>query len=221
MNYTENCSNCEFRKDCLDKQSRMHKGRCYIDAIAEKLKIKKRDVFKAMNAYVWFTGLRYTAPNDMRFQEYWQHQSESQKKTYFKNRIVTYNAKLKQFEDYQSRVANAGLKLDDSKIVRVMVAIFNFAYDAWRDGDEVRCMHCGTWIENNAKHNRKYCDECAGTRNKSDETKKIFCIDCGELVWIENKDNKTCRCYDCQTKANKEATRIRVAKYRAKKAATA
>ena len=227
MNYTENCSNCEFRKDCENKHQRMYKGRCYIDAIAEKLKIKKRDVYNAMDSYEWYTSVPYTAPNDKKFKDYWCKLSESQKKEYFKDRISDYNEDLKQYDDYEYQMKSAKLKIDDTKIVRVLVAIFNFAYDAWRDTDEVRCMICGRMMQNNSKHNRKYCGQidCFDWNKMleaSTPEKQIICIDCGIPVKLEPKDNKSCRCSQCQKKADKEATRIRVAKYRAKKkAATA
>lgn len=221
-----NCNQCEFRKDCAIRQTKMYKGECFIDEIAEKLKIKKRDVYKAIESYTWLTGLDTTANSSDEFVKWWYTLTESEKKRYFEDKIETYIEKMKNLkycepdDTYEVRLAKSPFKPNNSKIVRVMVAIFNFAYDAWRDGEQVRCLKCGCWIENNSRHNRMYCDDCRQEAKYTPKPeKRIFCIDCGVPVYLEAKDNKSCRCCDCQRKANKEATRIRVAKYRAKKAA--
>lgn len=221
------CIECEFRKNCLIRQRKMYKGKCYIDAIAEKLNIKKQDVYKSIESYIWLTGMEVTASKDVDFIKWWIKLSESEKKCFFKDIIITNleEEKNQKYCDpnvatYETRLANSPFKPDDSKIVRVMVAIFNFAYDAWRDVDKVRCIECENWIENNSKHNRKYCEECAKKmKNNSKLIKDKICIECGIEYSVESKDTRSCRCESCQIEANKKATRIRVAKYRAKKKA--
>lgn len=223
-----NCNQCEFRKDCAIRQTKMYKGECYIDEIAEKLKIKKRDVYKAILSYLWLSGIDANAPDDKQFIDYWRKLTESQKKTYMSNVFEEFQEEVKNSKyvepnnTYECRLKKSPLKPDDSKIIRVMVAIFNFAYDAWRDSDTVRCMECGKWIDNNSKHNRKYCEKCAKKmKNKQKPIKSMICIDCGIEYSIEPKDTRSCRCGACQMEANKKATRIRVARYRAKKKAEA
>lgn len=223
-----NCNQCEFRKDCAIRQTKMYKGECYIDEIAEKLKIKKRDVYKAIESYTWLTGLDTTANSSDDFVTWWCKLTESEKKRFFENKIETYIEKMKNLKycepdnTYEARLAKSPFKPNNSKIVRVMVAIFNFAYDAWRDSDTVRCMECGKWIENNSKHNRKYCEKCAKKmKNKPKPIKSMICMDCGIEYSIEPKDTRSCRCGACQMEADKKATRIRVARYREKKKAEA
>jgi hypothetical protein len=48
------------------------------------------------------------------------------------------------------------------------------------------------------------------------QTKPIQCVDCGKWFEVGNKDNKTCRCYDCVNEHKRELIRLRVKKYREK-----
>lgn len=45
-------------------------------------------------------------------------------------------------------------------------------------------------------------------------TKTIQCVDCGEWISIPVKDNKTCRCDECNAEYKREQTRLRVQRYR-------
>lgn len=69
-----------------------------------------------------------------------------------------------------------------------------------------------------------YCRKCKPTyeplyKGKDEmsldyEPKKIICVDCGKVVYIDNyKNNTTCRCQDCQYEANKLAKREWKRKY--------
>ena len=46
------------------------------------------------------------------------------------------------------------------------------------------------------------------------QTKDIQCIDCGEWICIPVKDNKRCRCDECNAEYKREQTRLRVQKHR-------
>ena len=52
------------------------------------------------------------------------------------------------------------------------------------------------------------------------EYKSIKCVDCGDEVWINSKDTKTCRCEECQKNRdvllNRESSRKRMKIYREK-----
>lgn len=45
--------------------------------------------------------------------------------------------------------------------------------------------------------------------------KKIACVDCGVVFTVSAKNNKTCRCTECQKARDKENTRKRVQRFRA------
>ena len=46
------------------------------------------------------------------------------------------------------------------------------------------------------------------------QTKDIQCIDCGKWFSVSIKDNKTCRCNECNVEHKRELNRLRVQKYR-------
>ena len=48
------------------------------------------------------------------------------------------------------------------------------------------------------------------------QTKAIQCIDCGEWFNVGIRDNKSCRCSECNAEYKREQTRQRVQKYRNK-----
>lgn len=120
------------------------------------------------------------------------------------------------------------LELDESSYHELA-----FTYLNWKNGGGYKkCKSCGRLFR--IKHNaigkddklKKgeqnpgaiYCRNCS-TKSESKyknqdifsldyEPKKVMCIDCGSIVYIDNyKNNTTCRCLDCQKKANKIAKR--------------
>lgn len=46
------------------------------------------------------------------------------------------------------------------------------------------------------------------------QTKNIQCIDCGEWISVSIKDNKRCRCDECNAEYKRKQTRLRVQKHR-------
>lgn len=48
-------------------------------------------------------------------------------------------------------------------------------------------------------------------------TKTIQCVDCGEWIYVTVKDNKRCRCDECNAEYKREQTRLRVQKHRQSK----
>ena len=83
------------------------------------------------------------------------------------------------------------------KLFRVKRSIANnITYDF---GQESMSLYCGSC---SAKSEPKYKNKDKSSLDY--EPKKIECIDCGEVVYIDNyKNNTTCRCADCQYEANK------------------
>lgn len=49
------------------------------------------------------------------------------------------------------------------------------------------------------------------------QTKTIQCVDCGEWIYIPVKDNKRCRCDECNAEYKREQTRLRVQRHRQSK----
>lgn len=111
---------------------------------------------------------------------------------------------------------------------RVVIELYKDGIMKDKDGnlidEQVGDLHrCGYWLEKQKmgsfickgcgkekayysfgknEHKRKYCKECLG--KKIDE-KERTCLDCGKKILINSKfDMKTCRCYECQEKINKE-----------------
>lgn len=78
----------------------------------------------------------------------------------------------------------------------------------------IRCAECGILVRGNKAGTKRYCSDCAAYIPQG--TKKITCIDCGKIVAIDSKNNKTCRCEECQLIANKENARLRKQKQRSK-----
>lgn len=63
-----------------------------------------------------------------------------------------------------------------------------------------RCSKCGKLI----KQSKKFGDMCKGCQESSTDTKTIWCVDCGKEFIVSVLNTKTCRCEECQDKANKE-----------------
>ena len=67
------------------------------------------------------------------------------------------------------------------------------------------------------KIGKKYCKKCSEIvrhNNNNLVTKEITCVDCGQIIKIDIKDNRTLRCFECQEKKKKNDTAIRVKKFR-------
>lgn len=68
-----------------------------------------------------------------------------------------------------------------------------------------RCFRCKKWIRNKTKGNQ-LCSECG--KEQSEENKDMMktsqCQDCGKEIYVGVLSTKTCRCEECQDKANKE-----------------
>lgn len=95
-----------------------------------------------------------------------------------------------------------------------------------KDPSILKCEKCGAlyeikgkWDKNHMKkiynhRGRKYCDDCRYDSSRSLKNKIITCIDCGTEIIVNNMNNSSCRCSDCQNKHRKEVNRRRMKKYR-------
>jgi len=70
----------------------------------------------------------------------------------------------------------------------------------------VQCVECGTYMRGNKAKTKKYCKNCTGYVPL--EFKTITCVDCGKEVQVSSKNNKTCRCEECQVNRDRERKRL-------------
>lgn len=71
-----------------------------------------------------------------------------------------------------------------------------YEYLKFNGGDFIRCQDCGILVHNNKTKTKKYCPACV--EYSPIKTKRVVCVDCGEEFEISAKNNKTCRCENCQ-----------------------
>lgn len=115
------------------------------------------------------------------------------------------NAQLKQ-DLFFKKVANeirtelSQYGYSDSEIVDILV---KFLYHIKPSRHKSVLWFCyGSYIFENLK---KHCKP---------KFKVIECVDCGELLEVNVKDAKTCRCTNCSIEHKRELTRLRVQKHR-------
>ena len=77
-----------------------------------------------------------------------------------------------------------------------------------------RCK-CGGMFIQSKQNNRFKCNICSTYQPIG--TKTIKCIDCGEEVEVNAKDNETCRCDKCREIHKRELKRLEMQRYRARK----
>lgn len=74
-----------------------------------------------------------------------------------------------------------------------------YLYSMWRGEGFVRCKECGLIFKQ--KCDNEYCYTC----RTNNEKKRIFCIDCGKILFVKKKNTKTIRCNVCQAKADRSS----------------
>lgn len=89
-----------------------------------------------------------------------------------------------------------------------------FTYLNWKNGGGYKeCKSCGSLFKTKKTGNQEYCKKCTPEYKKI-EFKTVVCVDCGVEAIVDAKDNKTCRCEECQHKALKESWKKASQKYR-------
>lgn len=79
-----------------------------------------------------------------------------------------------------------------------------YTYLNYKNGGYKHCKNCGRLFKmHKSAPGRLYCKEC-GQKEEVSEFKIIQCQDCGIDVVVGSLNTKTCRCEECQDKANKE-----------------
>ena len=110
------------------------------------------------------------------------------------------------FIEYSKKVGNNNARvaiLDDTE-PEVYITDLRSIGNEFRlyDGEPYsRCERCGILIRQNKNKTRKYCNDCS--KRPAMKMRKYTCIDCGKEVFVVSRDNASCRCADCKTKARK------------------
>lgn len=124
----------------------------------------------------------------------------------FRNKDIRWNITYTSFDEEDPVV----LKLTENNYKELA-----FTYLNWKNGGYKECKSCGRLFK--TKANTQYCKKCTPKHEKI-EYKVITCVDCGKEVEVSSKDNKTCRCEECQEKRNimlnKISSRERMKRYR-------
>lgn len=216
ITFRTSCTDCKFY-DCkclLDANSRMIKKKCYIDTVAKKLKIKQQTVVARCNSVLRKIGMDNFSFIPKTKEEGWFNKEEWA--------ILSNTQRIQKIDDMLYYLSN---KLSDYTFtdvdlptfaeIKVVVAILNCYFSAWRDEEYIHCAKCGELVKNSEQKNRKYCDTCKDKHKTFYEDKIKICINCG--CKFEAWHNREVRCIDCQIKANKASARERARRYRERK----
>lgn len=110
---------------------------------------------------------------------------------------IKYNNLIKEFKYELSQFGYSDIEITD--------ILVKYLYDIKKSKNKSILWLCyGNYIYENLSNHLK------------SHTKNIQCIDCGEWINVPIKDNKTCRCSECNIEHKRELTRLRVKKYRNK-----
>ena len=87
-----------------------------------------------------------------------------------------------------------------------------YEYLLYKGGDYSRCETCNVLFKQNKNNTYKFCNKHRGYQPIG--TKTITCIDCGEEVVVDAKDNKTERCNECYEIHRRNKVKENVRRYR-------
>lgn len=88
---------------------------------------------------------------------------------------------------------------DEDKNEALFVSDFRelgYTYLRFKGENFIECAECGILIRNNKNRTKKYCKNCSTYTPQV--TKTITCVDCGKEIIVDSKNNRSCRCVDCQ-----------------------
>jgi hypothetical protein len=104
---------------------------------------------------------------------------------------------------------------DDNVVLRLGEGDFKdlaYVYLAYISPSKFRrCVSCGRWMRVN-KQDKRLCTECSNAAANTEEKdffKTVVCVDCGKSIYVPLLNTKTCRCEECQDKANENSNRER------------
>lgn len=216
--FRTSCTDCKFydTKCFFDANSRMIKKKCYIDTVAKKLKIQQQTVIARCNSVLRKIGMDNFSFIPKTKEEGWFNKEEWA--------ILSNRQRTQKIDDMLYYLSNQlsdytfiEVDLPTFSEIKVVVAILNCYFSAWRDEQYIPCACCGKIIENSQQRNRKYCENCKVNNRKTNNKSEILktCIDCGVKFYPDS--NREVRCIDCQIKANKASARERARRYRERK----
>lgn len=114
--------------------------------------------------------------------------------------------------DFAKRIDNLGIRVkyisdDDDNVLFISdFRELGYEYLLYRGENFIRCGECGILTRGNKAGTKRYCVNCAG--HTPQVTKKIQCIDCGDIFEVDAKNTKSTRCVKCQSIINREKKRI-------------
>ena len=110
--------------------------------------------------------------------------------------------------EFAKKIDNLNIKvlfIDEQENKKFIVSDFRDLGNEYlyRIGENyIRCAECGKLVKNNKFGNKKYCPSCASYNPQ--ELKRVECVDCGKIFFVNSLNNRTCRCNDCYTKYRRE-----------------
>lgn len=82
------------------------------------------------------------------------------------------------------------------------------------DNSVMECEKCRCLIKINKTRTKRFCKTCITYHPFV--TKNIQCVDCGAIISVNSHNTKSCRCEECQKKADREKAKLRQRKRRMK-----
>ncbi|MBR5604288.1 MAG: hypothetical protein IKW51_08815 [Bacteroidales bacterium] len=108
---------------------------------------------------------------------------------------LKYNNLIKEIKDELSKFGYSDIEITD--------ILVKYLYGVKESKHKLTLWLCyGDYIYENLSRHLKY------------QMKSIQCVDCGEWFNVGIKDNKTCRCSECNAEYKREQTRLRVQRHR-------
>lgn len=220
------CKDCKYSNICrLNSRHKMHSGKCFIDEIGSRQKYKSDALLRICyeietNLWTDIPGIinniikHCIYPKNNSFEKGkkgWSYFSQPEKRKRIHDFIESYAS----FNEKNDKTYIPPTENESRKYEKVLVEICDCICATHRDGEMVTCLRCGELIPNNKRHNRKYCDFCKGYERLFNVRK--ICPDCGGAFIVDTPNNRQYRCDQCQVKAVKAATKLRVRRYRERK----
>ena len=107
------------------------------------------------------------------------------------NFSIGYNALTAAFVDHEE--SEIVLTLNEWDYLELAYTFLNY-----KNGGYKRCKTCGRWFKPKNKNMHEwYCSTHKINHQKTEE-KEMECIECGKKLIVSSKNNKSCRCEECQ-----------------------
>lgn len=107
------------------------------------------------------------------------------------NFSIGYNALTAAFVDHDED--EIVLTLDEYDYLELAYAFLNY-----KNGGYKRCKACGRWFKPKNKNMHEWYCSMHKTTHDNMEIKEIECVECGVKILISSKNNRSCRCEQCQ-----------------------